>query len=57
MLEKKTEQQAPLFSVELDKKKQELTSLFFSISDVDMLLLIHDCIGAITFLMVTCGWQ
>jgi hypothetical protein len=59
MLEKKIEHQAPLFSVELDKKKKlEVTLVFFSISAVDMLLLIHDCVSAITFLMeTTCGWQ
>jgi hypothetical protein len=58
MLEKKIEQQAPLFSVELDKKKLEVTLVFFSISAVHMLLLIHDCVSAITFLMeTTCGWQ
>jgi uncharacterized membrane protein YqjE len=43
MLEKKIEQQARLFSVELDKKKQELISVLFFISTVEMLLLIHDC--------------
>jgi hypothetical protein len=41
MLEKKIEQQAPLFSVELDKKARTDLSSFF-ISAVDMLLLIHD---------------
>jgi hypothetical protein len=43
MIEKKTEQEAPLFSVELDQKSKELISVLFSISAINMLLLIDDC--------------
>jgi hypothetical protein len=43
MIEKKTKQEAPLFSVELDQKSKELISVLFSISAVNMLLLIDDC--------------